>query len=194
MYRHLNYRLVAVAMCLAVGPALAQSTLTTDDIVRSLGGLEANATGVTAITLRQAALDNIRKNPGQSATNRPPISEQLIKLPQFNVEIQFNLDSAIIRPQSYKTIGRIADALYHPVLLEYKFLVVGHTDSTGKRQYNLQLSQKRADAIREALVTTFRIRPDRLTAVGLGEEQLQDAVHPTAAVNRRVQLVTLGKQ
>ena len=78
-------------------------------------------------------------------------------------------------------------------LQEYKFLVVGHTDATGKREYNLNLSQKRADAIQEALATSFKISPQRIQAVGLGEEQLQDPAHPAAAINRRVQIVTIGK-
>ena len=72
-------------------------------------------------------------------------------------------------------------------------LVVGHTDATGRREDNLKLSQRRAAAIREALVTTFRISSRRVIAVGLGEEQLRDATNPRAATNRRVQLIVIGK-
>jgi OmpA-OmpF porin, OOP family len=78
--------------------------------------------------LRQQAIARAKSNPKQAALNRPPIAEEIFKLPQFTVEVQFNLDSAIIRPASYPTLGRIADALYHPYLLGYKFLVVGHTE------------------------------------------------------------------
>ena len=111
----------------------------------------------------------------------------------MTVEIQFNPDSDVIRPESYKTLGRIADALWHPYLLEYRVLVVGHTDATGRREDNLKLSQRRAAAIREALVTTFRISSRRVIAIGLGEEQLRDATNPRAATNRRVQLIVIGK-
>jgi outer membrane protein OmpA-like peptidoglycan-associated protein len=55
------------------------------------------------------------------------------------------------------------------------------------------LSQKRADSIRDALVNTFKISSKRLQAVGLGEEQLQDAARPTAAINQQVQVVTVAK-
>lgn len=51
-----------------------------------------------------------------------------------------------------------------------------------------------ADAIHEALVTTFRVPPANVEAVGLGEEQLRDSSHPDAAANRRVQIVTIGKR
>lgn len=61
------------------------------------------------------------------------------------------------------------------------------------RKSNLVLSQKRAEAVRDALVTTFGIAPGRVVAVGLGEEQLQDRAHPDEAVNRRVQMVNLGR-
>jgi len=124
---------------------------------------------------------------------RPPIAVQLVKLPQLLVEIQFDPDSPIIRPESYRTLGHIADTLYDPALLPYKFLIVGHTDATGKREYNLALSQRRADSIRDVLVTTFRISSKRLQAIGLGEEQLLDAAHPTAAINQRMQIATVGK-
>lgn len=172
--------------------ASAQGKLDSDDIVDSLRGLEQQAQ-INAPALYQRALARIKAEPGMSAVNRPSVAEELNKLPQLTVEIQFNLDSDIIRPVSYKTLGRIADALYHPYLLDYKFLVVGHTDASGKREYNLKLSQRRANAVREALITTFRISPTRVSAVGLGEEQLQDAAQPTAAVNRRVQLLATGK-
>ena len=99
----------------------------------------------------------------------------------------------IVRPPSYGTLGRIADALSDPVLLPYKFLAIDHTDSGGRRDANLALSQRRADAIREVLLATFKISPKRIQAIGLGEEQLLDSTHPTAAVNLRVQIVTIGK-
>jgi len=90
-------------------------------------------------------------------------------------------------------LGRIADTLYHPSLLGYKFLIVGHTFSTGRRENNLTLSQRRADVVREVLINMFKISPKRLQAIGLGEEQLLDAAHPTAAINQRIQVATVGK-
>lgn len=50
----------------------------------------------------------------------------------------------------------------------------------------------RADAIKEALATTFAISPNRLFAIGVGEEMPIDAADPKAAVNRRVQLINIG--
>lgn len=173
--------------------ASAQTKLDGNDIVQSLQGLE-SAPRLNAAILRQRALDNIRNNRNENRVNRAPLSEELNNLPQFTVEISFNFNSAIIRPESYRALGAMADALHNPVMLGYRFLIVGHTDAKGSREYNLKLSQQRADAIREALVTTFRVSPREVEAVGLGEEQLRDSAHPDAAVNRRVQIVTIGKR
>ncbi len=97
----------------------------------------------------------------------------------------------MIRPESYREIGRIADALTNPALMSSTFLIVGRTESTGRRDNNLVLSQRRAESIRDALVTTFKVSSKRLFAVGLGEEQLLDANNPKAAVNQQSMIVTI---
>jgi len=142
--------------------------------------------------LRQQTADRVKSRAEGVATKRPPVAPQLLKLPQLVVEIRFDEDAAVVRPESYRTLGRIADTLTHPTLLTTKFLIVAHAASTGRRDNNLTLSQRRADVIRELLVNTFRISSKRLQAIGLGEEQLLDAARPAAAVNQRIQIATLG--
>jgi OmpA-OmpF porin, OOP family len=173
-------------------PAYPQDATTTEGMISQLGGLETTA-DLDVVALRQQALDRVKSKADGASLKRPPVAAELLKLPHFNVEVQFNPDSPIIRPESYQTLGRIADALYDPALSSYGFLIVGHTEATGKREYNLTLSQRRAESIRGVLVTTFKISPKRIQAVGLGEEQLQDATHPTAAVNQQVEIVTFRK-
>ncbi len=55
------------------------------------------------------------------------------------------------------------------------------------------LSQRRADAIRDVLVNTFKISAKRIQSLGLGEEQFIDQAHPTSPVNLQIQIVTVGK-
>ena len=64
--------------------------------------------------------------------------------------------------------------------------------STGRRDVNLTLSQRRADVIREVLINTFKINPKRLASLGLGEEQLLDSARPASPANQRVHLMTVG--
>ena len=176
-------------LALLATSAYPQDAITTESMVSQLTGLEATP-DLDVVALRQQALDRVKSKADGASLKRPPVAAELLKLPYFNVEVQFNPDSPIIRPESYRTLGRVADALYDPALSSYGFLIVGHTEATGKREYNLTLSQRRAESIRSVLVTTFKISPKRIQAVGLGEEQLQDAAHPTAAINQQVQVVT----
>jgi outer membrane protein OmpA-like peptidoglycan-associated protein len=187
--------LVAAALIVLVAPtfpAHAQEAVTRDDIIKRLSGLEATP-DLNVAALRQRALERVKSKADAVPLKRPPIAAELLELPRFMVEVQFDPDASTIRPESYQTLGRIADALCHSTLLRYGFLIVGRTDATGKREYNLTLSQKRADSIRDALVNTFKISSKRLQAVGLGEEQLQDAARPAAAINQQVQVVTVAK-
>ena len=170
--------------------AWSQETLTSEAMATTLSGLETPSDLEVAV-LRQQAIDRIKAKADGIALKRPLLSPELRKLPTVNVDIQFNPDTPVIRPESYRTLGRIADALSSPALLPFAFLVVGRTESSGRRDVNLMLSQRRAEAIRDVLVTTFKISSKRVLAVGLGEEQLQDANNPKAAVNQQVQIVTL---
>jgi outer membrane protein OmpA-like peptidoglycan-associated protein len=174
--------------------AQAQASDTADEWRNKLAGLE-TAPDLDVAALRQQAMDRIKSRAKADAApvKRPLIAPELLKLPQFATEIQFDEDAAVVRPESYRTLGRIADTLSHPSLLGYKFLIVGHTVSTGRRENNLTLSQRRADVIRDMLINTFKISPKRLQTIGLGEEQLLDSARPSSPVNQQVQIVTLGK-
>jgi len=187
--------LIVALIGFAALPSLAQTPAagTAEDWVSKLGGLE-TAPDLDIVALRQQATERIKAKAKTDAAplKRPPIAPELLNLPQIAAEVQFDEDAAVARPESYRTLGRIADALSDPSLLGYRFLIVGHTVSTGRRENNLTLSQRRADVIREVLVNTFKISPKRLQAVGLGEEQLLDSAHPTAAINQAIQVETIG--
>jgi outer membrane protein OmpA-like peptidoglycan-associated protein len=193
MKLHYVYAVGALMLVSALTAAVAQQSINSGQMATSLAGVSNTQLSLTGAQMRQAALDNIRNYPG-AIPPHPLTFPQMEKLAQFVVEVDFDFNSAVIKPSSYRTIGSIADALHNPILLGYGFLVVGHTDSVGGREYNIGLSQRRAEAIREALIDPFGVNPGALEAVGLGEEQLRDPAHPTSGVNRRVQLVNVGKK
>ena len=174
-------------------PVQGQINLDSSDLIGSLQGVEASSAEISAASLRQLAAQGIQDPSRTNRMNREPLSAALGKQAQLTIAIQFDLNSARIRPESFRGVGLMADALYHPYLQGYRFLIVGHTDATGSRERNLKLSQERADAIREALIKPFGISPARIEAVGLGEEQLLNRSNPAAAENRRVQLINIGK-
>lgn len=187
---------IALGFVLLAGAAGAQTAAPTrDDIVGKLNHFE-EADEVDLPALKQQVMERakarIKNDPGP--VNRPLIAPDLAKLPAFNAQIQFDADTPIIQPASYQTVGRIADALVHSSLLPYTFLIVGHVESNSKtREANAILSQRRADAIRDVLVNTFKISTKRLHPIGLGEEQFLDRAKPTSAVNGQLQILTYAK-
>lgn len=172
--------------------ATTQVGLNSTDLINSLQGVEQAGPAITAASLRRTAVESLSDPSRKIRLNRAPLTDQLSKLAQLTIAVQFDHNSARIRPDSFQAVGLMADALYHPYLQGYRFLIVGHTDGTGTREYNLKLSQHRADAIREALINPFGIASSRVEAVGLGEEQLLNSANPGAAENRRVQLINVG--
>jgi outer membrane protein OmpA-like peptidoglycan-associated protein len=192
-------RIGLVAACLlaltaAPSPAHSQSAIKRDDVIDQLSRFE-SAPDIDIAALRQQVAERAktRSRTEPPPQKRPPIAPDLLALPTFSVDIQFDTDTPIVRPESYQTLGRIADALVHAKLLPYGFLIVGHIEANGKRENNALLSQRRADAIRDVLVNTFKISSKRLQSLGLGEEQLLDATHPTAPVNQQIQIMTVAK-
>jgi OOP family OmpA-OmpF porin len=181
----------AIAIALPTQPVRPQPA-TASNLVDQLAGAETPA-DIDVVALRQQAVDRIKSRAEATALKRPLIAPQLLKLPQFSFDVVFDPDSSLIRPQSYQVIGSIADALSDPKLLHYTFLVICHTQATGRRDANLTLSQRRADSIRDVLAGTFKISTKRLQALGLGEEQLRDSSRPASPTNVRAQVVTIGE-
>lgn len=182
---------LALAVAAPLAAANAQQGNMTQAIIQSLGDTRKSDPTLTADLLRQMARDAVEQNRPLDL-NKSAIARRLERLAQFTVQIQFALDSAIIRPESYQTLGAIADAMHHPILRNFRFVVVGNTDTTGTRAHNLALSQRRADAIVQALVRLYSIAPNRLEAAGLGQEALQVPSRPTDPINRRVQIFNIG--
>ena len=105
--------------------------------------------------------------------------------------ILFDSGSANIQPQSYGLIRQISQVLQQETAM--KLNIIGHTDADGSDEANLALSKKRADAVREALISVYNISGDRLQTDGKGESvPLGD--NKTAdgkAQNRRVEFIKI---
>ena len=184
--------LLAALIGFSAPQALAQAPAggTSEEWIRKLGGLTTEP-DLDLAELKKQAAERIKAKVEPVPNKRPPMVPELSKLPQFVADIVFDEDAAVVRPDSYRTLGRIADTLTHPSMLGYKFLIVGHVASGGRRDFNLTLSQRRADVVREILVNTFKVSPKRLVTLGLGEEQLLDRAKPGAPANNRFHIMTV---
>jgi OmpA-OmpF porin, OOP family len=177
-------------------PSRGQAAPARDDIVNALKNFDGAADFQPDIAALKQKISDRSKMRGKNEpepSKRPLIVPELKDLPTFTVSIDFDSDTPVVRPSSYETVGRIADAMVQANLLPYSFLVVGHTSSDGRREANAMLSQRRADAIRDSLVNTFKISSKRVQSLGLGEEQFVDRAHPTSPANLQIQIVTIGK-
>jgi outer membrane protein OmpA-like peptidoglycan-associated protein len=104
--------------------------------------------------------------------------------------IRFATNSDKIAANSYPTLSQVAQAIKS---LEGKIQIVGHTDSDGNADKNLELSQKRAAAVKNALVKEFGIDAARLETDGKGQSKPIDSndTPQGKANNRRVEFVVL---
>ncbi|HMB65217.1 MAG TPA: OmpA family protein [Eudoraea sp.] len=105
--------------------------------------------------------------------------------------ILFDSGSANIQPQSMGIIRQISQVLQQESGMSLN--IVGHTDSDGDDAFNLDLSKKRADAVKNALVNVYSVSRDRLQTSGKGEsEPVGDNGTPDGkAQNRRVEFIQI---
>lgn len=120
----------------------------------------------------------------ETTTTEPP------PRPSLSLLIQFDFNSAKIRPESQPALQNLATALQSKELAEANFAVEGHTDAKGSNDYNLKLSQSRADAVQKFLASQG-VPTARLVTTGKGATELANPNDPLAAENRRVRIVNL---
>lgn len=120
----------------------------------------------------------------------PRIEQSLSQSGRAEVHgIYFDFASATIRPESEPVLKEIAQALADNP--KWKLSVEGHTDNVGGDDYNLELSNRRAAAVKQALVERYRVAADRLATAGFGAsrpKETNDTLEGRAR-NRRVELV-----
>ena len=153
----------------------------------ALGGLLGNRIGAymdrQESELRNAMATTIAQNNATIQRN----NEQMLTA-TFKSDVFFDLNSAVLKPGGNTELDRVAH-----VLAQYPQTMIrieGHTDQTGSETYNQQLSERRANAVKNALVQKG-VDPGRVTAVGMG---MCCPVSSDHAANRRVSMVLTAAQ
>lgn len=138
-------------------------------VVKIAYGCSAPAGGIDRVTLLERALREQRK--------------------AVVYDLYFDFNSAALRRESDSTLAVIAEVMRRNP--DWKLSIQGHTDAVASDRYNLELSGRRAAAVKDALTGGYRITPGRLTTAGYGESRPQDRNDTVEgrARNRRVELI-----
>ncbi len=129
----------------------------------------------------------------QSVTSEPSptvVQAEVFVRPSLSLMIQFDFNSARVRPESQQALANLAQALQSTELLSSRFAVEGHTDAKGSSDFNQKLSLQRALAVSD-FMSLRGVGQDRLVAQGKGSTELSNKIDPFAAENRRVRIVNL---
>jgi len=105
--------------------------------------------------------------------------------------IYFDTGEAIIKAESAEALATTADFLKENQ--DKRYLVVGHTDNTGDYMMNMNLSESRAEAVVEKLLSEYGINEEQLTAVGVGPASplFSNSTEAGRSKNRRVEIVEM---
>jgi outer membrane protein OmpA-like peptidoglycan-associated protein len=174
---------------------LAQQTAKLKEAQLQISNADA-ARAQALLAARTQEATQARQQAQQAQSEASHLQQQLaaLKADQANAgailtlrDILFDVNGTDLKPGSYDSIRQIANFLKeHP---ERTVVIEGFTDSTGGADYNLRLSQLRAEAVRNALVREG-VAPDHVVARGMGASE-PVASNDTVAgrqLNRRVQV------
>jgi len=129
---------------------------------------------IRGISARSEKIQAALKELGAKETD----TEYLIELPG---DILFDFDKWSIREDAEETLSKVGEIIRAS---QYPVAISGHTDSKGAEAYNLELSKKRAEAVKQWLVNQAGIDPSRIETTGKGEsEPVAANTHPDGSDN-----------
>jgi outer membrane protein OmpA-like peptidoglycan-associated protein len=178
------------------GPLLPAPT--TDEIIRALEpqltrGLSAKPAGAAVAEQDRVFINSLRSKTaaGLSTDEREKLEGLAEKKPAIDLEMEFAYNSSKISGRSLQIAHNLGKALTAPQLKDKTFLLGGHTDAKGSDEYNRILSERRADSVKQFLVSHYQIKPETLLTAGYGKTHLKNPSDPLSPENRRVQTVTI---
>lgn len=129
--------------------------------------------------------------PAPVATPTPPPAEPTVEKVTVSADAFFDFDKAVLKPAGRQKLDELA-AYVDTVDLEV-IIAVGHTDSTGPEAYNQKLSERRANAVKQYLISKG-VDGNRVYAEGKGELEpvATNATRQGRAQNRRVEIELVG--
>ncbi|ACN16810.1 OmpF [Desulforapulum autotrophicum HRM2] len=160
-----------------------EGTLIGAGLGAAIGGVAGNQIGAYMDRQEQALRSAVATSEAASIQR-----SQNVLTATFKANTFFDFDSSTLKPGAYSELDRVAKVLRD--FPQTRIRVEGHTDSKGTDQYNMLLSQRRAQAVTDALVQRG-VDPMRMESIGFGESQ---PVSSNDGDNRRVNIVIIPVQ
>jgi outer membrane protein OmpA-like peptidoglycan-associated protein len=153
-------------------------------VPESRAGADSRATttksgGVTAGT-------GNKQRTAKKAGGQAPARGSATQPRRMDLRVSFLLGSAELTPQAQEEVKVFAKALLLPELAARRFRIEGHTDSTGGRAMNLDLSRRRAQSVADYLAG-LGVQSNRLQVRGYGPDRPLLGHRPSSPENRRVE-------
>lgn len=184
--------LLAVCLMVAALPAMGQEGPVLKEGQADVGTLvDALAPAETRAPVRTRGIRIVRDDVGTAQVAQKPTSPA--PPAKVSLLITFDTNSANLTAGARQSLTVVGQALASEKLAASRFAIEGHADPRGIPAANLQLSQLRAQSVRDYLVGTMNIDRARLEAVGKGDREPMNAANPDAPENRRVTIVNLSR-
>jgi flagellar motor protein MotB len=107
-------------------------------------------------------------------------------------ELLFTVGSDEVRPGAFNTLAKVAELI--SMYGDRQVLIIGHSDAEGRAADNQQLSERRAELVKQVFVDRFKLAADRLSTEGVGEARpiASNDTPQGRRANRRVEVLILN--
>ena len=194
---------MAAALVMPAGIATAQHNPSSQDILNALKPKAPLTRSLSVSPAEQAKkaeqdkfVDTLRNRPTRSLSmdERQQIATVAETRPRIDLEIKFDFNSANIAQSAIPDMNSLGKALSDSALKGSTFVLAGHTDAVGGEEFNQDLSNRRADAVKRYLMDKFGLAPEHLVTAGYGNSRLKNRNNPSAPENRRVEVVNMAEK
>jgi outer membrane protein OmpA-like peptidoglycan-associated protein/uncharacterized coiled-coil DUF342 family protein len=173
------------------GPAITEAASTEADVDQVKSANSTIQPGDVALMLSDLPLEKRLHVQGLLADLDSKIDERGL-MTIVPGGLLFAMNSEAVQESAHDTLAKVAELL--SVYDDRKVLIVGHTDAVGDAAYNKQLSERRAELVKQFFVDNFEVEEDRLSTQGFGEARpiASDTTGDGRRANRRVEVLILN--
>ena len=186
---------LTILACVCLYPNIVQGKLEKEIQNTAVNEEKINAPEVDTIIEALSPLEDTREFSFRGVTRKRENRDRPQEKLEIDINIPFGLNEYQISDTALPYLQRLGKALSHPGLKNSVFEIQGHTCNLGREDYNLWLSQKRAEAVKYHLIRHYGLSLNQLKTVGYGPQKPKwnNSSEKGRAKNRRVTIINTLK-